>query len=306
MTTTVPAALGVPIDDFCDHLVAIRRSANTVRAYRRDLEGLMVHAHEHGITRLAEVDLAELRDWLAASRQGGASPATMQRHWASARSFFRWARAEGLVDTDPAAGLRAAKVPRRLPKVLTADQARRVMDDAVARAGDDPTPRGRRDAAILEVLYAGGVRVSELCGLDLDDLDRDRDTIRVTGKGDKERTVPLGAPAWAALDRWLARRGEWVTPASGRAVLLGTRGGRIDQRVVRRIVHQHLRLDDDAPDLGPHGLRHAMATHLLEGGADLRSVQEMLGHESLSTTQIYTHVSTERLRAAFERAHPRA
>ncbi len=164
-----------------------------------------------------------------------------------------------------------------------------------------------RDVAILELLYATGMRVSELCGLDLGALDAERRVVRVFGKGRKERTVPLGAPAARAVDAWLARgRPRLSTAESGPAVFVGERGRRVDPRVVRRVVHRALRLVDGAPDLGPHGLRHAMATHLLEGGADLRSVQEMLGHASLATTQIYTHVTNERLRAAFEQAHPRA
>ncbi|MDR1513222.1 MAG: tyrosine-type recombinase/integrase, partial [Propionibacteriaceae bacterium] len=168
------------------------------------------------------------------------------------------------------------------------------------------TAIGRRDVALLEVLYAGGLRVSELCGLDLGSRDPARGLLRVLGKGDKERSVPIGRPAERALDGWLERRGELVTPDSGDALFLGARGRRVDPRVVRRVVHRSLGLVDGAPDLGPHGLRHAMATHLLEGGADLRAVQEVLGHASVATTQIYTHVTNERLRAVFEQAHPRA
>jgi len=160
--------------------------------------------------------------------------------------------------------------------------------------------------AILELLYATGIRVSELCGLDVTDIDWDRRAVRVLGKGDKQRTVPVGEPAMAALTAWLDVRAAWATPASGQAVFLGERGGRLDPRVARRVVHAALAAAPDAPDLGPHGLRHAMATHLLERGADLRTVQELLGHASLATTQIYTHVTNERLRAAFQQAHPRA
>jgi integrase/recombinase XerC len=160
---------------------------------------------------------------------------------------------------------------------------------------------------MLEVLYATGVRVSELCGLDLADVDAERRVLRVLGKGRKERSVPVGLPALRALERWLSEgRPGIATAASGAAVFLGERGQRIDPRVVRRVVHAALARVEGAPDLGPHGLRHAMATHLLEGGADLRSVQEMLGHASLATTQIYTHVTDERLRQAYAQAHPRA
>ncbi|MDO4412988.1 tyrosine recombinase XerC [Cutibacterium sp.] len=299
-------SLSVPVEDFCDHLAALDRSPNTIRGYRADLVDLMEHVHDHGVDSIGTIDTRRVRAWLADTRLAGATPATMQRRWSAARVFFRWAVIEGFVDTDPTAGLSSAKVPKRLPATLGVEQARHILDDAVAQAHRDESPQGARDAAILEVLYGGGLRVGELCGLDMGDVDRSRQTVRVTGKGNKQRTVPMGQPALRAIDEWVDRRHEWVTPVSGQALFLGTRGGRIDQRVVRRIVHTHLQAEPDSPDLGPHGLRHAMATHLLEGGADLRTVQDILGHESLATTQIYTHVSTERLRKAFRQAHPRA
>ena len=305
-TEHLPASLTVPVEDFCDHLSALRRSPNTIRGYRADLIDLMGHAHSHGDDALGKIGTSQVRAWLADTRLAGASPATMQRRWSAARVFFRWAANEGLIDCDPTAALTSANVPKRLPATLGVDQARHILDGAVAQARSDETPQGARDAAILEVLYGGGLRVGELCGLDLGDVDRSRQTVIVTGKGDKERTVPMGTPAVHAIDPWLPRRAEWAGPDSGQALFLGARGGRIDQRVVRRVVHAHMRSEPDSPDLGPHGLRHAMATHLLEGGADLRTVQDILGHESLATTQIYTHVSTERLRTAFRQAHPRA
>jgi len=178
-----------------------------------------------------------------------------------------------------------------------------------------PVPDGRssaeavalRDHAILEVLYAGGLRVSELVGLDLDSLDPARRAVRVRGKGDKERVVPVGIPAWRALERWIAEgRPGLAGPSAGRAVFVGARGARIDPRAARAVVHEAARAIDGSPDIGPHALRHSAATHLLEGGADLRSVQELLGHATLATTQIYTHVSVERLRATYDQAHPRA
>ncbi|MCW5114299.1 site-specific tyrosine recombinase XerC [Cutibacterium acnes P05] len=302
----LPMSLTVPVEDFCDHLLALRRSPNTIRGYRADLIDLMSHAYSHGDDILGRIGISQVRAWLADTRVAGASAATMQRRWSAARVFFRWAANEGLVSADPTATLNSVKVPKRLPATLGVDQARHILDEAVAQARHDESPHGARDAAILEVLYGGGLRVGELCGLDLGDVDRSRHTVKVTGKGDKERTVPMGAPALRAIDTWLPRREEWVGPHSGQALFLGERGRRIDQRVVRRVVHTHLRAEPDSPDLGPHGLRHAMATHLLEGGADLRTVQDMLGHKSLATTQIYTHVSTERLRTAFRQAHPRA
>ncbi|MDQ1483847.1 MAG: integrase/recombinase XerC, partial [Actinomycetota bacterium] len=225
----------------------------------------------------------------------------------AARVFFAWTDDTGRSSNNPAATLRSPKTARRLPPTLERADAERMLSLALATTEDVGGPAGLRDVAIVEVLYATGIRVSELCGLDRGDLDRHRRVLRVLGKGSKERTVPMGMPAWRAVEAWLERgRTRLATPESQQAVFVGDRGGRIDQRVVRRIVHRAFRLVDGAPDLGPHGLRHAMATHLLEGGADLRSVQEMLGHASLATTQIYTHVTNDRLRRAFEQAHPRA
>lgn len=285
-------------------------SPNTVRAYTGDLLHLADYLDRTGSGGLADVDLRTLRRWLAGMHAGGAERATMQRRAAAARVFCAWAHETGRLTSDPAAGLRSPRVDRTLPPTLATDQARRVLEALAARAaaleGAVARAAALRDVAILEVLYASGVRVSELCGLDLAAVDTDRQTLRVRGKGDKERSVPLGAPAVRALSDWLAVRQLLARPDAGDAVFVGDRGGRIDPRVVRRIVHRALAEVPDAPDLGPHGLRHAMATHLLEGGADLRSVQEILGHASVATTQIYTHVTTERLRAAYTQAHPRA
>ena len=256
---------------------------------------------------MAEVDLRALRSWLARQQTLGQSRSTLQRRAAAVRVFFDWAHRAGLTPGNPGASLRSPKVVRALPPTLDQADAAAMLAEAIARAQVEPGPVALRDVALLEVLYASGIRVSELCGLDVADVDRDRQAVRVLGKGRKERTVPLGAPALRALDAWLGQgRPHLVRLESDPAVFLGERGQRIDPRVVRRIVHRALRPVEGAPDLGPHGLRHAMATHLLEGGADLRSVQEMLGHASLATTQIYTHVSNDRLRAAFQQAHPRA
>jgi integrase/recombinase XerC len=181
------------------------------------------------------------------------------------------------------------------------------MDSLATRVAEEESATSIRDCAILEVLYASGARVSELCGLDLDDIDYQRNTILVLGKGNKERTIPLGNPAMKALNNWIKNaRTEMANGASGEAVFLGVRGKRIDQRTVRTVVYEALEALEGAQRLGPHALRHSAATHLLEGGADLRTVQEILGHASLATTQIYTHVSTERLQKAFKQAHPRA
>ena len=230
----------------------------------------------------------------------------MARRATAVRVFTAWALRTGRADTDPGASLGTPKAHKPLPPALNAGEARALLESAAVRA-DDGSAVGLRDVAILELLYATGIRVGELCGLDVDDVDRSRRVVRVFGKGSKERTVPYGVPADEALGRWLETgRPELFTPGAGAAMFLGARGKRIDQRAVRTLVHDRLADVPDAPDMGPHGLRHTAATHLLEGGADLRTVQELLGHASLSTTQIYTHVSTDRLRQAYKLAHPRA
>lgn len=303
----LPAPLSAALAGYVQHLRAERSlSPHTLRAYTGDITQLLLHLHRLGHQDLASVDRAALRNWLAHMGTLGAERSTLQRRAAAARAFFDWCRRTGRIVEDPAVGLRSPKLPRRLPVGLSQTEAEQLLAAALDRAALEEGPVGRRDVAMLEMLYATGVRVSELCGLDLGDLDADRGVLRVIGKGDKERAVPMGMPAWRALSAWLGVRGTLVAPRSGNAVFLGERGGRIDPRVVRRIVHRALAEVPEAPDLGPHGLRHAMATHLLEGGADLRSVQEMLGHASIATTQIYTHVTGDRLRAAFEQAHPRA
>jgi integrase/recombinase XerC len=304
----LPLQFEALLNGYLRHLRAQRNLAeHTVRAYRTDLLNLFTHLGRLGIDSLDSVDLRALRSWLAKQHSLGHARATLQRRAAAARVFFAWAQETGQTARSPAANLRSPKISRILPPTLEAATAAQMLDGAVAAVGDAGGPVAARDAAVLEVLYATGIRVSELCGLDLGDLDRERRVIRVFGKGSKERTVPLGAPALRALEAWLGRtRLQLETADSGQAMFLGERGKRIDPRVVRRIVHRSLQMTQGAPDLGPHGLRPAMATHLLEGGADLRSVQEMLGHASLATTQIYTHVTNERLRSAFEQAHPRA
>jgi integrase/recombinase XerC len=306
--TDSPAPFEALLTDYLRHLRGQRNLADhTVRAYRADLLDLFAHLERLGIGSLQAVDLRALRSWLAKNHTLGRARSTLQRRAAAVRMFFAWAHETGQVITDPATNLRSPKTTRVLPATLERAAAFQMLDEAIATAQETGGPVAARDVAILEVLYATGIRVSELCGLDLDDLDRERRVIRVFGKGSKERTVPIGAPAVRAVEAWLAKaRQQLLTADSGQAMFIGERGKRIDPRVVRRVVHRALRMTDGAPDLGPHGLRHAMATHLLEGGADLRSVQEMLGHASLATTQIYTHVTNERLRSAFEQAHPRA
>ncbi|SDB98431.1 integrase/recombinase XerC [Geodermatophilus telluris] len=278
-------------------------SAHTVRGYVTDAVWLLDHLARRGGSGVGDLDLAALRSWLAQGRARGASRATTARRAAAARSFTAWLRRSGATAEDVGLRLVSPKAHRTLPDVLAPDQARAVLESA---AGADE-PVGLRDALVLELLYASGIRVSELVGLDVDDVDRGRRLLRVLGKGRKERSVPYGAPAERALDAWLVRgRPALATAESGPALLLGRRGRRLDAREARRTVHTAVAATPGAPDVGPHGLRHSAATHVLEGGADLRSVQELLGHASLATTQIYTHVTVERLRAVHAQAHPRA
>ncbi len=300
-------ALEEALDGFAAHLRDERgRSPHTVRAYVGDVADLLGFAAEQGVGELPDLDLAILRAWLAGMDRRGAARSTIARRVAAARCFTAWALRQGRVEADPAARLSAPTARRGIPEVLRQGQVDELMAVAVLRA-DDSDPVHQRDVAMLELLYATGMRVSELVGMGCSDLDWSRNTARVLGKGGRERVVPFGLPAARALRTWIDDgRARLARPASGDALFLGARGGRVDARVVRRAVHGLLAHVPDAPDVGPHGLRHSMATHLLEGGADLRSVQEVLGHASLGTTQIYTHVSIERLRSSYDRAHPRA
>jgi integrase/recombinase XerC len=295
------------LDSFAQHLrVEKGRSEHTVRAYLGDLRDLGTHLAEQGVADLDEVRLADLRSWLGRQGAAGAARTTISRRAAAAKTFFRWAHRHGRVGQDPSLRLVAPGKDKHLPAVLRAPQAGELMDLAGV-AADDDDPVHQRNRAMLELLYASGMRVGELTGLDVDDVDLQAGTARVLGKGDKERIVPFGVPAAQAVQAWLARgRPRLVTDSSGPALFLGRRGRRVDQRQVRSSLQELLRHLPDTPAMGPHGLRHSAATHLLEGGADLRTVQELLGHASLATTQIYTHVSVDRLRAAYQQAHPRA
>lgn len=298
--------LAVATEAFVDHLERVRRlSPATVKAYRSDLRDLQASAG--GVT-LEDVDLDVLRDWLWRATQRGDARSTLARRAAAARSFFGWAHEQELVSHDPSLRLIAPKRGRTLPTVASRDAMSALLDahrDSAA-TGD---PLALRDHAILELLYGSGIRVAELCGLDVDDLDLDRGTARVLGKGAKERVVPYGAPSRDALEAYL-RRGRPVLVSRARtfspAVMLGSRGARIGPRAVYELVARVLAPVVGAETIGPHALRHTAATHLLDGGADLRAVQEILGHASLGTTQIYTHVSAERLTATYRLAHPRA
>jgi integrase/recombinase XerC len=317
------------VDDFVRYLRSERnRSEHTIRAYASDVTHLgrdlatrrrseMPIDERSGGERsggiaagdldaaLVAATLVDLRSWLSAQAQNDAARATIARRAAAARTFYRWATRTGRVTADPSLRLVAPRRRGRLPAVLRQADAAALLDVAAVVADDDD-PIHVRNRAVLELLYASGIRVGELVAIDIDDVDLSTDMVRVTGKGAKERVVPFGIPARQALRAWLALRSRLATSDSGAALFLGRRGRRVDQRQVREVVHGLVAHVRDAPDLGPHGLRHSAATHLLEGGADLRVVQELLGHASLATTQLYTHVSVDRLRRSYQQAHPRA
>lgn len=293
--------------DYERHLTSERDlTPHTVRAYLGDIESMLDHAARLGHSDASTVDLRALRSWLAKQQTTGKSRTTIARRATAARVFTGWLARTGRAATDAGALLQSPKAHRPLPPVLREDEARDLVERA-AELADDGSDVGVRDVAMLELMYATGIRVGELCNLDIDDLDFERNIVRVLGKGRKERAVPFGQPAAEAIRRWLnTTRPRLFVQGTGPALFLGVRGRRIDQRTVRTMVHKRIADVPDAPDIGPHGLRHTAATHLLEGGADLRTVQELLGHSSMATTQIYTHVTSDRLRKAYRQAHPRA
>ena len=305
----LPAALSAALADFSRHLDAERAlSRHTVRAYHGDIAALLEYASRRGIGEPGLLDVSTLRGWLASQHQAGAARATLARRGAAARTFTSFAHRRGWLAADPGPQLGTPKARHVLPQVLRREEINAVLADCEARAARGfasgqhaAAALAMRDAAVLELLYASAIRVSELCGLNAGGLDTERRTVRVLGKGRKERVVPVGMPAVRAVARWEeAGRPVLATARSGIALFLGARGGRLDPRTARRIVHARLR------NAGPHAIRHTAATHLLEGGADLRSVQEILGHSSPATTQIYTHVTAERVKASYRQAHPRA
>jgi integrase/recombinase XerC len=259
---------------------------------------------ENDCNELTDLSLSILRIWLASEFETH-SPATTARRVAAVRAFTAWAVKTKKLDGDVGLMLVPPKTKKSLPNYLTTDQINEVLNLA-SISSDDDNPIGIRNLAILEILYATGIRVSELSGLDVLDINFADNTLRVTGKGNKQRTVPFGLPARDSLERWLEVARPKMLQENTNAVFVGVRGKRIDQRVVREMIYEVLGHLSDAPLMGPHGLRHTAATHLVEGGADLRSVQELLGHASLATTQVYTHVSAARLKSAYQQAHPRA
>ncbi|WP_435299813.1 tyrosine recombinase XerC [Timonella sp. A28] len=296
------------IDDFVQHL-ALRRgvSQHTQRAYAADIKSLQGFLEREDKT-LLDTSLVDLRDWLANCVEKGMQPATLARKGAAARTFFEWAEKTEHISSNPASRLLTPKPKNKLPKVLNQDQVSSLLNAAQTRAhSEEGSAADLRLWAICELIYSSGLRISEAVALDVSDVDFIQALVRVVGKGQKERVVPMGKPALLALQEWLTRgRPEFLQKAQEpRALFYGQRGGRWNDRDVRDKVHR-LAQHAGVPDIAPHALRHSAATHLLAGGSDLRSVQEILGHSSLSTTQRYTHVTPERLKSAYYIAHPRA
>ncbi|GAA1318056.1 tyrosine recombinase XerC [Leucobacter albus] len=308
-------------------------SEHTIRSYRRDLLGFTEYAEAQGVRGLDGIELELMRGWLFERQQRGLAPATIARNVATLKSFGSWLESRSLVPGNPASRLRTPRTPKSLPRVLTQEQMSRVLDRAAERAATGD-PAQIRDHAVLELLYSSALRVSELTSLQLTGFDRRERSVRVLGKGNKERVVPLGAPAARALERYLAEArpallaraadtaantataagktsaGAPVSPAPAPPTtalfIANTRGQAMNGGAVYRLVSRELEREPGGGPSGPHTFRHTAATHLLDGGADLRVVQEMLGHASLSSTQVYTHVSMERLAATYRQAHPRA
>ncbi|MDC4232960.1 tyrosine recombinase XerC [Actinomyces sp. B33] len=298
-----------PYEQWLDHLEHSRGlSEHTVRAYGSDVLSLLESLGPGGGATAEDlrslVRPRALRSWLSARAATGASRSSLSRQTSSIRSFCSWAKDHGILDKDPSLVLMSARPDQRLPRVIDEDDAAMLLDHARARSVDGPV--ALRDWAILETIYATGIRVAELCSLDTGSIDTASATLRVVGKGDKERTVPFTDEAGRALGAWMERgRPALLGASSGCALFLGRRGGRIDQRIVRTMIHRMCAIAG-VRDLAPHALRHTTATHLLQGGADLRAVQEILGHSSLRTTQRYTHVDAGRLSSVYRQAHPRA
>ncbi|PRA06876.1 tyrosine recombinase [Arthrobacter sp. MYb211] len=321
----IPAAIAEPIADYLDYLRLERgRSENTLRAYGIDLR--LVAGHLAGrcmVRQLNEVSVEMLRDWLAELHEAQISRTTIARRISSVKNFFAWALKHKIVAKDPALRLVAPKKEQRLPHVLQSGQIDRLLSRPAAEppveSSDIPKTKSERqaeqkrqaisarDRVIAELLYASGLRISELVSLDIADIDFERRTLRVMGKGNKERVVPFGKPAERVIEPWLKNHRRVVAlPEAEGALLVGARGARLNVRQARQVIAQALESLGDTSASGPHALRHTVATHLLDGGADLRAVQEFLGHSSLATTQLYTHVSVERLRQSYRQAHPRA
>ncbi|MEN9715938.1 MAG: hypothetical protein RJA35_1405 [Actinomycetota bacterium] len=294
------------IQRFITNLAAAKGySPNTQRAYLSDLTELMAHLQHLGRQTTDDIELEDLRDWLYRVTEAGAAKSTVARKSAAVRAFCTWMERQGLHPSDLGLRLKSPKTGRPLPKVVSKDSLQQVFE-LLKQGAETGNPDRIFDLVVIELLYATGMRVSELVGLNLGDIDYSRNLLLVTGKGNKQRMVPYGKPASEALELWISKgRPKLINEATDDALLIGARGRRVNVRVVYGLVAKVLS-QTPMGAAGPHALRHTAATHLLDGGADLRAVQELLGHSSLGTTQIYTHVSVERLKQGYQGAHPRA
>ena len=284
-------------------------SEHTLRAYVSDLRSFTTYCQVDELSTeniRSVVILRAIRAWLASLVQQGKSRSTISRRTASIRSFTAWAYRRGYLDSDPGLLVTSARGDQKLPQVQTPSDTAELLSYAATRMREENSPAAIRDWAILETIYATGIRVSEVCSLDTTSIDQQGMTLRVIGKGNKERVVPFTRACLSALQAWLSHgRPSLAIPEAGRALFVGDKGRRIDPRVIRAMIHR-MCAQAGVRDLAPHALRHTAATHILAGGADLRAVQEMLGHSSLQTTQRYTHVDAQRLSAIYKQAHPRA
>ena len=278
-------------------------SEHTRRAYVHDVDEFVAWCERGGCARAGDLDHRTLRRYFSYLQTRGFSKASVSRKAASVHAYVRFLRRRGVLTRDVAARLRTARGTKKLPRVPRRDDAIALLDGA-AEVADADDPKARRDLALLELLYGAGLRVSECCGLDVDSVDHRKSTVTVLGKGSKVRRLPLGAPARDAVSAYLHSARPELAPAPTSALFVNARGHRMTPRDVRRVLARHPLADGRT--LHPHSLRHAYATHLLEGGADLRAVQELLGHSDVGTTQVYTHVTRDRLWSVYERTHPRA
>ena len=301
------------IDDYIDYVRANKGlGERTQRAYKSDILQCLAWCNRHGFNNISDLTTDDLRSWMADESRSHAR-SSLARKVVAVRGFFAWCQHVEYINSDPAEILMTPKIKNMLPSVLDEYQAESLMNnvDSKANVSSSCTKNQKavelRNAAILEILYATGIRVGELTSLNIQDINFSSHTIKVTGKGNKQRVVPFGVPAYKALSAWISKDGREILLRNSveEAVFLGARGKRIDQRLVRQIVHDEAK-SAHVPDISPHALRHSAATHMLNGGADLREVQELLGHSSLNTTQRYTHVSIESLKRKYSQAFPRA
>ncbi|MDR7450378.1 MAG: site-specific tyrosine recombinase XerD [Armatimonadota bacterium] len=301
MAGAVPASFGRQVDAYLAYALAEQGlAARTVEAYRSDLDDFARFLRGRGVRDPAEVSRAAVTLYLVHLRRAGRSPAPVRRRAAAIRSFYRYLLREQVVTADPTLDLGPPRPAHRLPHVLTVEEVDRLL-----AAPDPTTPEGLRDRAMLELMYGSGLRVSELIGLDVGDVDLERELVRCVGKGDKTRLVPTGSRAVAALLAYQRRGRPQLTRRRMSPALFVSRRGRLTRQAFWQMIRRYARVAGITKRLTPHVLRHSFATHLLEGGADLRAVQEMLGHASIATTQVYTHLTRERLRTVYDRAHPR-